>query len=80
MPCGVASFRFFNVSVQEINEKLATLPRKEQDEVIAFLFHPRQADAADYRAGSSRGLQDKDFSHWLSPDEFERKLDKKESR
>jgi SOS response regulatory protein OraA/RecX len=67
------------VSVQEIKEKLATLPRKEQDEVIAFLFHLRYSDDADYQAGISRRLQDKDPSHWLSRDEFERKLDKKES-
>ena len=68
------------MSVQEIKEKLATLPRKEQDEVIAFLFHLRYADDADYQVSISRRLQDKDPSHWLSPDEFENNLDKKETR
>ena len=38
------------MSVQEIKQKLATLPRKEQDEVIAFLFHLRHADDAEYRS------------------------------
>ena len=80
MPSVLASVRFLNVSVQEIKEKLATLPRKDQDEVIAFLFHLRHADDADYQAGLARRLQDKDLSHWLSPDDFERRLDKKDRR
>jgi hypothetical protein len=33
------------MSVKEIKEQLATLPRKEQDEVIAYLFHLRHAHA-----------------------------------
>ena len=66
--------------VLEIKEKLASLPRKDQDKVIAFLFHLRHLDDADYQAGLARRLQDKDPSHWLSPDDFERRLDKKESR
>jgi SOS response regulatory protein OraA/RecX len=66
------------MSVQEIKDQLATLPRKEQDEVIAFLFQVRHADDSDYQSSISRRLQDKNRSHWLSPDEFERELDKKE--
>ena len=76
----VRSISLLNVSIQEIKNQLATLPRKEQDEVIAFLFHLRHADDVDYQSAISRRLQDKDRSHWLSPDEFERELDKKDSR
>ena len=68
------------MSVQEIKEKLATLPRKGQDEVIAFLFHLRHADDAEYQSNITRRLQDRNPSHWLSPDAFESELDKKESR
>lgn len=68
------------MSVQELKEKLASLPRKDQDEVIAFLFHLRHADDTEYQAGLARRLQDKDPSHWLSPDDFELRLDKKERR
>jgi hypothetical protein len=57
----------------EIKEKLARLPRKEQDEVIAFLFHLRHAGEAEYQADVSRRLQDQNPSHWLAPDDFERK-------
>ena len=65
------------MSVREIKEKLATLPRAEQDEVIAYVFHLRHADDAVYQAELSRRANDKEPSHWLTPDEFERELDKR---
>jgi hypothetical protein len=68
------------MSVLEIKERLATLPRKEQDEVMAFLFHLQHVGDREYQRQIARRLTDKDRSHWLSPDEFERELDKKASR
>ena len=68
------------MSVQEIKEQLAALPRKDQDDVIAFLFHVRHADDKEYEAEIERRMGDKNPSHWLSPDEFERRLDESESR
>ncbi len=68
------------MSVREIKEELAALPRKEQDEVIAFLFHLRHAGDGEYQRRIARRLSDRDRSHWLAPDEFERELDKKETR
>jgi len=68
------------MSLQEMKEKLATLSRNEQDEVIAYLFHLRHANDAEYEARIGRRLDDRDPSHWLSPDEFEHELDKKETR
>jgi hypothetical protein len=65
------------VSVQEIKQKLATLHRQEQDEVIAFLFHLRHTHEGDYRSSVARRLADAESAHWLSPDEFERRLDQK---
>ena len=67
------------MSVQEIKEKLAALPQKEQDEVIAYLFHLRNARDREYASQIDRRLKDKNPSHWLSPDEFERELDKKKA-
>jgi hypothetical protein len=66
------------MSVHEIKENLARLPRKEQDEIVAFLFHLRHTSDSDYRADVSRRLDDKDESHWLSPEDFERELDKRQ--
>lgn len=67
------------MSVQEIKQRLATLRRQEQDEVIAFLFHLRHSQEGDYVSSVDRRVHDTDSSHWLSPDEFEQRLDKKES-
>jgi hypothetical protein len=66
------------MSVQEIKEKLTTLSRREQDEVVAFLFHLRHSDDSEYHNALVQRLGDKDPRHWLSPDQFERELDKKE--
>jgi hypothetical protein len=66
------------MSVREIKEKLASLSRREQDEVVAFLFHIRHADDVDYQNSVAQRLEDKDQSHWLTPEQFERELDKKE--
>jgi hypothetical protein len=66
------------MSVREIKDKLAALSRREQDEVIAFLFHLRHADDTEYQSRLTRRLEDKEPEHWLSPDQFERELDKKE--
>ena len=65
------------MSVQEIKDILVALPRKEQDEVVAFLFHLRHQDDPDYQCDVARRLDDKDPSHWLSPEEFERKTRQK---
>jgi hypothetical protein len=66
------------MSVQEIKAKLAALPPKDQDEVAAFLFHLRHAGDTDYQGQIERRMEDRDPAHWLSPNEFERELDKKE--
>jgi hypothetical protein len=66
------------VSVQEIKDKLATLPQKEQDEVAAYLFHLRQLNDTPYQEAVSRRLADKDPSHWLSPGDFEKELNKRQ--
>ena len=63
------------MSVQEIKDSLAALPRGELDEVTAFLFQLRHRGPSEYQANVSRRLSDSDPSHWLSPDEFERALD-----
>ena len=65
------------MSVKELKDKLAMMPRQEQDEVIAFLFQLRHAEDVEYQAELSRRLEDRDPSHWLTPDDFERELDKR---
>ena len=66
------------MSVQEIKDQIAALPHDAQSEVLAFLFHLRQAGDLDYQGGIAKRLDDKTKAHWLSPDEFERELDRRE--
>jgi hypothetical protein len=62
------------VSVMDLKKELAALSAKEQAEMAAFLFQLRRQGDADYQATLGRRLKDKDPSHWLTPDEFERRL------
>jgi hypothetical protein len=52
-----------------------SLSETEQREVTAFLFHLRHAHDPEYQNTVSGRLSDTDKSHWLSPDEFEKRLD-----
>jgi hypothetical protein len=58
----------------DLKKELAALSAKEQAEMAAFLFQLRRQSDADYQAALNRRLNDKDPSHWLTPDEFERCL------
>jgi hypothetical protein len=62
------------MSVMDLKKELVALSATEQSEVVAFLFQLRRKDDADYQAKIRRRLDDKDPSHWLAPDEFERRL------
>jgi asparagine synthetase B (glutamine-hydrolysing) len=65
------------MSVEQIKSSLALLSPTEQSEVSAFLFHLRHASDPDYQERVASRLSDKDRSHWLTPEEFERQLDRK---
>ena len=62
------------MSVEEIKKGIESLSEAELGEVAAFLFRVRNSSDADYEKSVTRRLGDKDSSHWLSPDEFERRL------
>jgi hypothetical protein len=63
------------MSVEEIKKGLASLSESEQREVTAFLFHLRHLHDPDYREAVSERLSDTEKSHWLTPEEFEQRLD-----
>jgi hypothetical protein len=65
------------MSVKEIKEQLATLPRRDQDEVVAYLFHLRHRDDPDYNREIDRRLGDRNSGNWLSIDDFEALLERK---
>ncbi len=64
------------MSVMDLKKELTALSATEQAEVAAFLFQLRRKDDTDYQATIKRRLDDKDPSHWLTPDEFERRLNR----
>jgi hypothetical protein len=62
------------VSVLDLKKELATLSATEQAEISAFLFQLRRRADTTYEAAIRRRLDDKDPSHWLTPDEFATRL------
>jgi hypothetical protein len=65
------------MSVEEIKNSIASLSPSQQSEVSAFLFHLRHAADPEYQERVGSRLSDKDASHWLTPEDFERQLDGK---
>ncbi|MBW8863328.1 MAG: hypothetical protein JF609_00070 [Verrucomicrobia bacterium] len=62
------------MSVMDLKRELMALSATEKAEVAAFLFQLRRQDDAAYQTTVRRRLDDKDSSHWLTPDEFEKRL------
>ncbi len=66
------------MSVQELKKELVQRCRRsnKQNYPAAFLFHLRhKAVTPEYQATVDRRAADKDPSHWLTPEEFEKRLD-----
>ena len=63
------------MSVEEIKRGLKSLTRSQQDEVMAFLFHLRHVRDSAYQEMLHSRLSDRDPAHWLTPEEFEHRLD-----
>lgn len=64
------------MEMKKLKQELASLGPKELDEATAFLFHLRHASDMEYQERLSRREKDRDKSNWLTPDEFERRLDR----
>jgi hypothetical protein len=63
------------MSVEEIKKSLAGLSSQEQSEVTAYLFHLRHLADPEYQARVNAVMKDTDPEHWLTPEEFEARLD-----
>ncbi len=62
------------MSVEEIKKGIESLTEAELGEVASFLFRVRHSGDADYEKLVTKRLGDKEASHWLSPEEFEKRL------
>ena len=63
------------MSVEDLKKTVATLSPSEQNELTAFLFHLRHRGDAAYQATLKTRADHKDPAHWLTPEEFEKRLD-----
>ena len=63
------------MSVEQITNKIALLTEPELQELTAFLFHLRLKYDAEHQGRLESRLSDPKHSHWLSVEEFERRLE-----
>lgn len=61
--------------MEEIKSSIVSLSPAQQGELTAFLFHLRHASDSDYQERVNTRLADKNRAHWVTPEEFEEKLD-----
>jgi hypothetical protein len=64
------------MSLDQIKRAVALLDDQQQAELISHILQLRHAHNADYYREVTDRLNDADKSHWLTPDEFEQRLDK----
>ncbi len=62
------------MSVEQIKREITVLSSEEQDEVTAFLFHLRHRHDLDYQLTLEARAKDQNRANWLTPEEFERRL------
>jgi len=63
------------MSFEQIKRVVALLDEQQQTELIAYTLQLRYAHDSVYQQEVLDRLNDEDKSHWLIPDEFERRLD-----
>ena len=63
------------MSFEQLKREVASLDDREQAELISYTLQLRHAHDAEYRREVTERLNDTDKSHWLTPEEFERRLD-----
>lgn len=63
------------MSFEQIKRAVALLDGQQQAELIAYTLQLRYAQDASRRQEVADRLNDAEPSHWLTPDEFERRLD-----
>ena len=63
------------MSFEQIKREVALLDGRQQAELISYTLQLRYAHDVGYHHEVTDRLNDADKSHWLTPDEFERRLD-----
>jgi hypothetical protein len=63
------------VSIEELKKEAEALSFREQGELTAYLVQLRNRHDPEYMEELRRRVEDKNPAHWLTPDQFEAKLD-----
>ena len=64
------------MSIEQIKREIALLDEQQQADLISYTLQLRYAQDDVYHREVTDRLNDADKSHWLTPDEFDRRLDK----
>jgi len=62
------------MSFEQLKHEVARLNSEEQASLISYTLQLRHEHDAGYRREVTDRLNDKEKSHWLTPDEFEHRL------
>ena len=62
------------MSVEELERELTSLGDAERHRIMAYLVALEDQKRPAYRAEMARKIDDKDPSHWLTLEEFEKRL------
>lgn len=63
------------MSLEQLKREVASLSSREQADLISFALKLRYENDTTYRKEITDRLNDSDKSHWLTPEEYERRLD-----
>jgi hypothetical protein len=66
------------MSIEAIKQELAGLDAAGRQQIIAYLVSINQRENPEYRAKMARKIDDNDPSHWLTLEEFEKRLSLRE--
>lgn len=62
------------MSFEQLKREVALLDEQQQAELISYTLQLRYARDVGYHEEVTDRLNDADKSHWLTPDDFERRL------
>ncbi len=62
------------MSIDAIKAELSGLDSERRREIITYLVAMNQRDNTEYQAAMARKIDDKDPAHWLTLEEFEKRL------
>jgi len=64
------------MSLEQLKREVASLTGREQADLISYTLKLRYDNDANFRQEVTDRLNDSEKTHWLTPEEFERRLDK----